>query len=349
MKNAAWHLLAAGLLLGLLGPAVAQKKGKETSPKAKDDKSQPAPALKPYTETIPGVNLSFEMLPVPAGEFTLGSPATEAKRRDDEGPQRKVKIEPFFMAKYETIWQLYDAFVSRDNNGSSDEAFMKGQFAGKQYVDAVALPSQPYVDMSFGMGRQGYPAINITQYAALQFCRWLTAKTGRFYRLPTEAEWEYACRAGSQTAYSFGDDPAQLPEYGWFYDNSNGAYHKVGEKKPNPWGFHDLHGNVAEWVMDQYVPDFYAQNADGKKAYAPTTDLYPIAVRGGSWDDDADRLRSAARRGSKPEWKQRDPQIPKSEWWFTDASFVGFRVVSPVKQPTKEEIAEYFKLPPDDL
>lgn len=300
-----------------------------------------------YTETIPGTELSFRMMPIPAGKFMMGSPLSEKNRRDDEGPQHEVTIEPFWMSEFEVTWDLYDAFVNKETNGSTNADFMKGEHAGKKFVDAVALPSQPYVDMSFGMGKKGFPAINMTQYAALAFCQWLTAQTGHFYRLPTEAEWEYACRAGSTTAYHFGDDVEQLSEYAWFYDNSNGTYHKVGQKKPNAWGLYDMHGNVAEWVLDQYVPDFYARK--NGQAYCPADKLYPITVRGGSWDDDPDRLRSAARRGSSPDWKQRDPQMPKSKWWFTDASFVGFRVVRPVKEPSKEEIQQYFKTPPADL
>jgi formylglycine-generating enzyme required for sulfatase activity len=204
--------------------------------------------------------------------------------------------------------------------------------------------------MSFGMGKSGYPAINMTQYAALSYCRWLTALTGHFYRLPTEAEWEYACRAGTRTAYHFGDDPEQLDEYAWYYDNSNGTYQKIGTKKPNQWGLYDMHGNVAEWTMDQYIPDYYAfEGRPGENPFAAPTTLYPRVVRGGSWDDDPEDLRSATRRGSQPRWKQRDPQLPKSNWWQTDASFLGFRVVRPLKDPTPEEIAIYFPEPIQDL
>ncbi len=162
----------------------------------------------------------------------------------------------------------------------------------------MTRPTKPYTDMSFGMGKEGFPAISMTQLAAKTYCKWLSAKTGRYYRLPTEAEWEYACRAGSKTAYSFGDDPAKLGEYAWHADNSDDAYHKVGTKKPNPWGLYDMHGNVCEWTLDQFTSNFY-QKCAGKTVKGPLalpTKLYPQVVRGGSWDDDEQaKLRSAAR------------------------------------------------------
>lgn len=288
--------------------------------------------FQPYMGTIPGSDIHFEMLPIPAGKAIMGSPATEKGRNADEGPVHTVQIDAFWMGRYEVTWDEFE------------------QFIGAKNVDAVTKPSPPFTDMSFGMGKAGYPAVNITQHAALFFCKWLTEKTGQFYRLPTEAEWEYACRAGAQTAYSFGDDPALLPQYAWYSKNSREKYQKPGQKKPNKWGLHDMHGNVAEWTLDQYLPDFYASPAAVKpNAWAQPTRLYPHAVRGGSWDDDPADLRSAARRASHPSWKQRDPQIPKSNWWMTDASFVGFRIVRPLKQPPKAEIASYFKKAIQDL
>ncbi|MBM3889680.1 MAG: formylglycine-generating enzyme family protein, partial [Verrucomicrobia bacterium] len=191
----------------------------------------------------------------------------------------------------------------------------------------------------------GFPAISMTQHGTLQYCKWLSAKTGQFYRLPTEAEWEYACRAGATTAYSFGDDPAKLGDYAWFKGNSNSAYHKIGQKKPNAWGLHDMHGNVVEWTLDQYLPDFYATLAKNNPAdnpFARSTKRYPQTARGGSWQDDPPELRSAVRRASDPVWQVQDPQLPKSIWYLTDAQFLGFRVVRPLKTPSAVEMHKYW-------
>ena len=211
-------------------------------------------------------------------------------------------------------------------------------------VDAVSGATTPYVEMSFGMGIDNYPAICMTQLAAVKFCEWLSAMTGHFYRLPTEAEWEYACRAGTDTAYSFGDDPGQLSDYAWYKENSQDKYQKVGTKKANPWGLYDMHGNVAEWTLDQYVPTVYRNRTKGETNPITVGEkVYPKAVRGGSWMDSPNRLRSAARRPSSKKWKKRDPQIPKSKWWHTDAPFVGFRIVRPLEIPSEEEQKKYWK------
>jgi len=299
---------------------------------------------KSYVQQIPGSALTYDMVAIPGGTFQMGSPASEKGRKPDEGPQHSVKIEPFWMGKLEVTWDLFDLF-SFHNMEKEMAAKTPGFDLAK--TDAVTRPSPPYVDMSFGMGRAGYPAINMTQYSAIKFCAWLYAKTGEFYRLPTEAEWEYACRAGTQTTYSFGNDMKLLGQYAVYKANSGGAYKKVGTKKPNPWGLHDMHGNVMEWTLDQYIPDYYAKRAKGTvtEPYAKVTQLYPNSVRGGSWDDDPLVLRSAARTPSDPSWKVLDPQSPKSEWWLTSASFVGFRVVRPLKKPSDEEIKAYYNPP----
>ena len=297
-----------------------------------------------YTQLITGSTQLYPMMTIPGGEFLMGSPATEKGRSPDEGPQHKVKIEPFWMGKFEVTWDIYDLFTTKNIEKEMAVRYPDGADLSK--TDASTRPSPSYVDMSFGMGREGYPAINMTHYAAIKFCAWLYDKTGLFYRLPTEAEWEYACRANAKTPFSFGADLKLLSQYAVYKGNSEGTYKKIGTKKPNAWGLHDMHGNVMEWTKDQYIPTYYAQKAGGKvvEPFAPTTQLYPNTTRGGSWDDDALALRSAARVGSNSSWKVLDPQSPKSDWWMTSASFLGFRVVRPVKTPTPEEIRAYYDI-----
>jgi len=300
--------------------------------------------MKPYTEIIPGTEVKFDMVPIRGGTFKMGSPENEKGRKPDEGPQVEVTIEPFWMGKCEVTWDEYELWaMGLDQQRRKIKKIEPTE--QDRIADAIAIPTKPYTDMTFGMGKEGYPAVCMTQLAAKMYCKWLSAKTGRYYRLPTEAEWEYACRAGTTTAYSFGDDEEKLAEYAWFADNSDDKYQKVGKKKPNPWGLHDMHGNVAEWVLDRYDPDFY-KTLVGKKVVNPWNPPDPKqewgrVVRGGSWTDDADRLRSAARTASHKDWKMQDPQIPQSIWYLTDANFVGFRVVRPLKLPTPEEAAKY--------
>jgi formylglycine-generating enzyme required for sulfatase activity len=241
------------------------------------------------------------------------------------------------MGKLEVTWEEYDQFAfSLDlKKKARENVDLTKQPETEKKADAVTRPTPPYADETFGFGRNGQPVICITHHAAMEYCRWLSAKTGKVYRLPTEAEWEYACRAGTKTAYSWGDDPEKYDEYAWDVNNAEKP-EKVGKKKPNPWGLHDMHGNVAEWCLDHYVPDAYKRFSSDKPALGPVilpdAKEYPYVVRGGSWDDDADKLRSATRRGSDPEWSVQDPQRPQSIWWHTDATFVGFRVIRPLEE-----------------
>ena len=308
------------------------------SPNNPTAEAKTAAEMKPYTEPITGTEVQFDMVPIPGGECLIGSPEGEAGRVAAEGPQRKVKISPFWMGKHEVTWDAYDIWSYR-----LDEKLRVLNKTQASKLDAgadvVTRPTKPYTDMTFGMGHDGYPAICMTQLAAKTYCEWLSAKTGHYYRLPTEAEWEYACRAGTTTAYSFGDDAEKLDDYAWFDGNSEGAYHKIGLKKPNPWGLYDMHGNVMEWTLDQYLPEGYAKlPADQviSNPFAVPSKLYPRTARGGSWEDDVDRLRSAAREPSDAIWKVQDPQIPKSIWYLTDALFLGFRIVRPLEPPTGE-------------
>lgn len=299
--------------------------------------------MKAYTNTIPGTDVKYSMVAIPGGEFLMGSPADEPNRQADEGPQHKVKISPFWMGQFEITWNEYELFMFPDDEKKMRENFPTDPEVDK-LSDAVTRPSKPYVEMSFGMGKDGYPAISMTQHAANKYCHWLSAKTGHFYRLPTEAEWEYACRAGTTTTYYFGNDVALLPQYAWFEKNSDFKYQKVGKKKPNQWGLYDMYGNVVEWVLDQYDAESYSKAGSVvvEDPWNKATKPYPHAVKGGSWDDPAAKLRSAARRGSDRAWKMQDPQLPKSIWYHSDAQFVGFRLVRPLKVPTAEELNKYW-------
>ncbi|PCJ98955.1 MAG: sulfatase-modifying factor [Flavobacteriaceae bacterium] len=289
-----------------------------------------------FTQQFTGTDLTIEMVQIPSGKFVMGSPDEELGRKNDEGPKHEMEIKSFLMSKYEITWDLYNLFLQR----SIDAIAHTKENQISIEVDAVAGATVPYVDMSLGMGTsKDLPVGNTTLYAASKFCEWLSAKTGRFYRLPTEAEWEYAARSGSETTFFFGNDPSKLKDFAWYEYNSLNTYHKVGEKKPNPWGLYDMYGNVAEWTLDQYKPDAYN---DKGVSFQPITKEYPVVVRGGSFKSKEHQLRSASRRASSAIWKSRDPQFPKSKWWNTDAPFVGFRIVSTSDVPNEEDLNKYW-------
>jgi formylglycine-generating enzyme required for sulfatase activity len=294
-----------------------------------EERAAKAPAGKAsaYKVTIPNTTITFDMAPAPAGEFTMGSSAPNAK--PDEQPPHKVKMQAFWMQAHEVTWDAYLLFMFADQakeTGHPDAT-----------VDALSRPTAPFVEMSFGRGTTGFPAISMTQHAASKFAEWLSAKTGEYYRLPTEAEWEYACKAGTETGMPSGS----LDDHAWFAGNATlpqfpkGTYHKVGTKKPNSWGLYDMIGNVMEWTLDQYAP-YSAGPAEDPwvKATAP----YPHAVRGGSWNDPEARVGCTVRVPSDALWKKQDPQLPKSIWYMTDAPWLGFRLVRPAALPPVEDM-----------
>lgn len=278
-----------------------------------------------YKVTIPNTTVAYDMAPVPAGEFLMGS--TGAGARPDEQPQHKVRLDAFWMQTREVTWDAYLMFMFADQAKETEHP--------DALVDAQSRPTAPHLEMSFGRGNNGFPAISMTQHAANKFAQWLSAKTGEYYRLPTEAEWEYACRAGSATP------PEPLGDYAWFAANSaqpdftNGTYHKVGTRKPNAWGLYDMLGNVMEWTLDQYAP--YAA-APAENPWVKSTAPYPHAVRGGSWHDDQARVGCTVRVPSHASWKRQDPQLPKSIWYMTDAQWLGFRLVRPAALPSVDEM-----------
>jgi formylglycine-generating enzyme required for sulfatase activity len=271
----------------------------------------------------------LSMVAIQGGSYTMGSDAS-----GDEAPATKVTVSSFWIGAFEITHDQYHVFYD-------DEKLTQGS-----QVDAVTRPTQQYIDLSWNMGKEGgYPMNSMSQDGALMYCRWLYQQTGVFYRLPTEAEWEYACRAGSTTPYYFGNDPKQLDEYAWFKDNSGKKYKKVGQKKPNAWGLYDMIGNVSEWTLDQYDSSYFRTiAAQANDPVIPPSTRYPRSLRGGSFLDEATALRSSARSHSEPSWNRRDPQVPKSRWWLTDGMFAGFRVLRPLKQPTKEEAEAFYKL-----
>jgi sulfatase modifying factor 1 len=297
--------------------------------------------FKPYEQSIPNTALSFGMVPIPGGSFKMGS----VSGKPDEAPIHEVHLDPFWMGTHEVTWDLYEMFLDKNFEASISDQPLTSD------VDGLTRPSIPYLDMTFGMGKNNKPAIGMTQYGAVQFCRWLYLKTGVFYRLPTEAEWEYASRAGTTTAYFFGDDPSELGKYAWYLENAGEATQEIGKKLPNPWGLYDIYGNVNEWTIDHYDPGLYEKRS-GKKVSNPIRldeELYPKVLRGGSYKSTAVDLRSSNRIASTAQWKRIDPQIPKSQWWFPEAPFVGMRVVRPLNPPTLEEIEVYFgTLPQED-
>jgi len=245
--------------------------------------------LSAYTETIPGTVVKFEMVPVPGGTYTINDPKT--------GKPEQVTIKPFYIGKTEVTWDEFDVFVHKLDAPDTQKT------GG---ADAVSRPSKPYGAVDRGYGHKGYPAISMSYLSAQKYCEWLSAKTGKKYRLPTEAEWEYACRAGVLPAGPITDSEL-LDKLAWHWGNSEDKTHKVGTKQPNAWGIHDMLGNVAEWCQ-------------------PMDDQVPV-VRGGSFYDNPDQVHPTARKKYTPDWQMNDPQNPKSQWWLTDAPFVGFRVV----------------------
>ena len=322
--------LVVALLAGCSGP-----QGAVIAPPDPDPAGPQGVTLSVVTETIPGTEVSLTLVRLPGGQFMMGSPPDEAGREEDEGPQRLITVEPFYIGMHEVLYDAWSIYRTRERDNSMAAPSVDFD------PDIVARPSPPYEDPAHGMGTMGHPAVGMTQWAALQFARWLTEKTGNFYRLPTEAEWEYACRAGTTTPFSFGE--GTLDAHAWHYGNSDEAFHPIGLKAPNPWGLFDMHGNVAEWTLDEYDATFYAQMAANSPWSVPTR-LYPRTVRGGAYDDDPAALRCAARLESSASWKRRDPQIPKSMWWNTDSPFVGFRIVRPVAPPSPEEQAQFWAI-----
>ena len=308
-------------------------------------------ALEAYQVPVPKAdNSPLKFVPIPTGTFKMGPP---------DGKQHTVAISPFWMSETEITWLHYNPFylndaefkTPRNKDGTLDTD--NDRYSSNQpdlekvaLVDAVSQPTYQYHDM-FDRGRfakdTNYPAMDMTNHAASKFCQWLSAQTGHFYRLPTEAEWEYACRAGTESSYSFGDDASQIDHYSWSRNNSKTknqlTYNHVAQKKPNPWGLYDMHGNVNEWTIDGFASleaDFFPSSISNPWIFP--TKRYPRVFRGGSFEDFPEDQTSSSRATSSNTLKKDDPQIPRSVWYHTHGQKIGFRVVRPQTIPSVEEM-----------
>lgn len=294
-----------------------------------------------FTEMIPGTSVSFEMVAIPEGSFNMGSKDDEPLRDEDEGPVRKVTLSKFWIAKTEVTWDEYLAFF----RATSSQGRTEGQIVSKKKTDAISGATPPWGAPDQGWGKGKRPAITMSWHAASVYCRWLSKVTGKKYRLPTEAEWEYACRGGTETPYFFDGNPKDFTSEGFlkkffgpdtalissrviYKENSSSKTHEPSAVTANRFGLLNMSGNVAEFCLDFYSPDAY--KADTLSLVNP---LGPEGgqehvIRGGSFKSDARDVRSAARDFTKTKaWLVTDPQIPKSIWWYSDCIDVGFRVV----------------------
>ena len=240
---------------------------------------------KSFIQKLPGTTISFTMQPIPGGSFVMGSLVNDKLAKANEQPAKKINIAPFWMGKYEVTHDEFQLFLKDENTSLNNDA------------DVITRPSPQYIDLSWGMGREGgFPANSMQQMTAIMYCRWLYKKTGIFYRLPTEAEWEYAARAGSTTMYPFGTNAALLGEYAWYAKNSGGKYHKAGQKKPNKWGLYDILGNVSEWTLDQYDKDYFSKlKPDEINPVTKPVKKNVRTIRGGNYESAAADLRTASR------------------------------------------------------
>jgi len=305
---------------------------------------QPVPidTFKNYIDFIPGTHVTFEMIAVPGGTFQMGSSESEDFRQANEGPQHSLTVDSFWLGKTEVTWDEWQIFYAETATMGKQEAAV-----ASTNLDVITGPTPPYGDVGQGWGRGARPAITMTHHAAMTYCQWLSQKTGFKYRLPTEAEWEYAVRGGTTGAYFFkgqpgdyskkaflnkifGADTTTINQYVWFEANSNLQTQPVDTKTPNPFGLVNMLGNVKEFCLDWYSPETYFARAAGgvvENPRGPTAGEEHV-IRGGSFRSDPADLRVAARDYTRSEaWFLSDPQSPKSIWWYSDCNDVGFRVV----------------------
>lgn len=311
--------------------------------------------FKNFTETVPTTHTTINMIAIPGGTFEMGSDEGDAFSQTDEYPKHKVTVSPFFMAEVEITWNQYWSFYLQTMSEGRTPPEKIYANNTRPDVDAVSGPTPPFgaPDQGWGMGNR--PAITMTHYAAQTFCQWLSLKTGKHYRLPTEAEWEYAARGGTDTPYFFegkpnsysnesfwsgifGADTTRINGFVIYANNSKARTQEPDKVMANPFGLKNMLGNVMEYCQDYYAEDAYTKVQDGAVDPKGPESGEHFVVRGGNYQDDAKDLRCAARRRSDYEsWLRTDPQKPKSIWWLSDMRGIGFRIVCDVPQGVKAQ------------
>ena len=261
------RLLVCLLLVGVVGCGESEPEASPDAPLS-DTQTQPSTVDKPIVNSI-GMKLTL----IPAGQFQMGSPDSEPDREDDE-TRHLVKItRPFYLSVYEVTQGQYEKVMG----------------------------ARPWQGQNLVKEGPDYPAVYVNHDDAVEFCRRLSKQEGVEYRLPTEAEWEYACRAGTTTAFSFGDDESKLGQYAWYdknaWDIGEEYAHRVGQKLPNRWGLYDMHGNVWEWCQDWEAS--YGSQKVVSDPVGPAQGEYRV-LRGGSFNDLTSDVRSANRLFNQP-------------------------------------------------
>lgn len=313
------------------------------------NRPETAGSFKSYTETIPGTDVTFEMVAIPGGAFKIGSPDNEPLRSQDEGPQHEVALSPFWIGETEVTWNEFRAYFAETSQPARKDT-LSGYEPDTSEVDTRTGPTPKYGSSDIGGWESAY---SMTHHAATEYCKWLSEKTGKKYRLPTEAEWEYCARAGTGTPYFFEGDPQKLSSrpllnrlfgtedgevarFVLFARNSGGQVRNPYTNEPNPWGLYNMLGNVKEFCIDFYAPDAYYRVHDGGEGLTARAVPDPVGptsggehvVRGGSFLSDPADFRSASRGSTHHDaWLLTDPHKPKSKWWYSDCMDVGFRVV----------------------
>ena len=297
-----------------------------------------------FEEQLPGTPLTFKMIAIPGGTFKMGSPEKEVFHKEDESPVHNVTISPFFMSEVEVTWDLYWAFFANTMTEGRTPPETIYANNSRPDVDAISGPTAPFGAPDQGWGQGDRPAITMTHYAAETFCQWLSLKTGKKYRLPTEAEWEYAARGGTETPYFFPGDPKDFSDKGFwrkffkantdvistyaiYAKNSKNKTQLPSEVNANPFGLKNMMGNVMEYCADKYDPKAYSKRGDN--ATNPISqEGTEWVVRGGYYVSDASDIRCASRDYTRHDaWLKTDPQQPKSIWWYSDIRGIGFRIV----------------------